>query len=329
MRYAVIGTGWIAGSYIQGAARTGHWELAAVYSRKKETGLAFGEKYGVSTVYTNLEELAASDIPAVYIASPNAFHYEQSRMMLEAGKHVICEKPITVTPEGYEELRELAAKKGLIYMEAIMMLHQPHLRAVEDALQKIGKVTSARLDFCQLSSKYPAYLRGELPNIFNPQMATGSLMDLGIYCVYPAAAWFGMPESITAKADFLPTGADISCTAILSYPDFQAVLQNNKNAQSRLGSEIMGEEGTLVLPSISQLTEAVLYDKAGTPTPITGSAEKDALMGNEAADFYRYITDPAGSREEYEKAGELAFQVSSVMEQIRRQAGISFPGGSK
>lgn len=325
MRYAVIGTGWIADTYIQGAAQTGCWELAAIYSRKRETGLAFGEKYGVSTVYTSLEELAASNIPAVYIASPNRCHYEQSRLMLEAGKHVICEKPITVTPEGYRELQNLAAQKRLVYMEAIMMLHQPHLQAVEEALGKLGKITSARLDFCQLSSKYPAYLRGELPNIFNPQMATGSLMDLGIYCVYPALTWFGMPEKITATAGFLPTGADVSCTAVFSYPDKQVVLHCCKNAQSRLGSEIMGEEGTLVLPSISQLTGAVLYDKAGNPTPVTGSVDKNTLMGNEAADFYRYIANPEESRTEYEQMGQLALDVSSVMTQIRQQAGIEFP----
>ena len=194
MHYAVIGTGWIVDSYIQGAALTGKWELAAVCSRSREKGLQFGSNYGVSTVYTSVEELAADPaVEAVYVASPNRFHYEQSKLLLNAGKHVLCEKPITVSPEECEELQQLAAAKGLIYMEAIMMLHLPQRQAVLDALPQLGRITSAHFDFSQLSSKYPALLRGELPNIFNPKMATGSLMDLGVYCVFPALDWFGEP----------------------------------------------------------------------------------------------------------------------------------------
>ena len=114
MHYAVIGTGWIVDSYIQGAALTGKWELAAVCSRSREKGLQFGSNYGISTVYTSVEELAADPaVEAVYVASPNRFHYEQSKLLLNAGKHVLCEKPITVSPEECEELQQLAAAKEL------------------------------------------------------------------------------------------------------------------------------------------------------------------------------------------------------------------------
>ena len=106
MRYAVIGTGWIVDSYIEGAQLAGGWELAAVCSRNRQHGLDFAGKYGVATVYTTPEELAADPtIQAVYIASPNAFHYPQSKLMLSAGKHVLCEKPITVLPEQCAENR--------------------------------------------------------------------------------------------------------------------------------------------------------------------------------------------------------------------------------
>lgn len=327
MRYAVIGTGWIADSYVQGAARSGNWELAAVCSRSRETGLAFGGKYGVSAVCTSPEELAADpSIPAVYIASPNCCHYEQSRMMLEAGKHVLCEKPVTVTPEGCRDLQELAEKRGLVYLEAIIMLHQPHLAAVESAIARLGRIRAARLSFDQLSSKYPAYLRGELPNIFNPKMATGSLMDLGIYCVYPAVAWFGVPDRIEAAASFLPSGADAACSAIFGYPDKLVTLDCCKTGQSCLGSEILGDEGTLEIRSISQLIGVVLHRKDGGCETIVGEAEKAALMGNEAADFYRYIAGPASSREQYRRDSRLALEVSRAMAEIRARAGIRFEG---
>ena len=314
MRYAVIGTGWIAGSYIEGADIAGNWELAAVCSRRRETGLAFGQKYGVEKVFTSVEELAASDIPAVYVASPNALHFPQVKLLLEAGKHVLCEKPLTATAAGCAQLQELAAKQGVVLLEAIMMLHLPQRRVIEEALGKIGRITSARIDFSQLSSKYPAYLRGELPNIFNPKMATGSLMDLGVYCVYPALTWFGKPERIAASAAFLPTGADESCAAVLTYPD-------------KLVTEIIGDEGTLVIDSISKLTGISLAAKDGSRTELAGEVEKNVLMSGEAADFYRYITRPEESREEYARCTALAHAVSSVMEEIRRQAGIRFEEG--
>ena len=324
MRYAVIGTGWIAGSYIALRAHVGNWELAAVCSRKRETGLAFGRKYGVETVFTSVEELAASDIPAVYIASPNALHFPQARLLLEAGKHVLCEKPITATAAGCAALQELAAAKGVILLEAIMMLHLPQRRAVEQALGQIGRITSARIDFSHLSSKYPAYLRGELPNIFNPQMATGSLMDLGVYCVYPALCWFGKPERVSASAAFLPTGADESCAAILTYPDKLVILNCSKTGQSRLGTEIIGDEGTLLIDSVSKLTGVSLVPQDGSRTELVGEIEKSVLMSGEAADFFRYITRPEESKEEYARCTALAREVSAVMEEIRRQAGIRF-----
>lgn len=330
MRYAVIGTGWIVDSYIQGASLAGGWELSAVCSRSREKGLAFGEKYGVSTVYTTPEALAADpSIEAVYIASPNSLHYAQSRTMLLSGKHVLCEKPVTVLPEECQELQTLAAERGLIYLEAIMMLHLPQRQAVLDALPALGRITSAHLDFSQLSSKYAAYTRGELPNIFNPRMATGSLMDLGVYCVYPALDWFGLPRRITAAADFLSSGADGSCAAILEYPDKLVTLCCSKTGQSRLGSEIFGDAGTLTLESISKLTGIRLYQNDGSFRTLAGEIDKPVLMSGEARDFLRYITSPEETREEYAYASRMSLEVSRTMAEIRRLAGIRFPGYEK
>ena len=76
-----------------------------------------------------------------------------------------------------------------------MFLHLPQRKILEEALSQIGTVSLAKIDFCQRSSKLDAYLNGELPNIFNPALETGALMDLGVYCLYPALALFGKPES--------------------------------------------------------------------------------------------------------------------------------------
>lgn len=147
MKLAVIGTGWIVKSFIDGLKFAPDFELFAVYSRSRERGEKFAKENGISTVYTSLDELAASPAECVYIASPNALHYTQSKKMLESGKHVICEKPITVTPDEFSELCEIADGNKLIYIEAIMYMHSPVRAALREALGDIGKVWTAHFDF--------------------------------------------------------------------------------------------------------------------------------------------------------------------------------------
>ena len=96
IKFATIGTSFIAEQFVTGANATGQFCLAAVYSRNSNTGLAFAKKFGCNKVYTSLGNIAKDEnIDAVYVASPNSFHAEQSELLLRAGKHVICEKPIT------------------------------------------------------------------------------------------------------------------------------------------------------------------------------------------------------------------------------------------
>ena len=209
MRIGIIGTSAIAGHFVEGARLAGGIDIAAVYSRSLETGEAFAREWKIPIVYTSLDALAESTaVDAAYIASPNAFHYSQSKRMLAGGKHVLCEKPIVTAPEQFDELCAFAAEKGLVYMEAIMMRYLPAREILHKAMGQIGRISAARFDFSQLSSRYPALLKGEVPNIFNPAMAAGSLMDLGVYCVYPAIDLFGEPERVRASAGFLSTGAD-------------------------------------------------------------------------------------------------------------------------
>ena len=322
MRYGVIGTGWIAKSFIDGARMLCNSDFVAVYSRTEESGNKFADENAIPTVYTDINEFSKGDFEAVYIASPNKLHYEQSRLMLENGKHVICEKPITVEPEELEELQVLAKKNGLVYIEAIMYMFNPARELLKDAVGKIGRITSVHFDFSQLSSKYPAYLEGKLPNIFNPALATGCLMDLGIYCVYPALDIFGMPEKITACASFMESGADGSGNSALLYSDKLVNLTYSKLGQDRLGSQIFGDNGTITIESISKLTNMNIIDNSGNKTEIIGDVPKEKLMGYEAEAFERFIANPED--EYYAVTNERALQVSRIMKEIRNLSDIKF-----
>ena len=207
-------------------------------------GRCFRCKHPGCKIYTDLDMLAEdAEIDAVYIANPNALHYATAQKMLCNGKHVLCEKTSVVTSEQLRELYHLADEKHLIFMEAIKSLYLPQADKIRFAMGKIGKIHMAKFDFCRYSSKFPALLQGKIPNIFNPAFATGGLMDMGIYCVYPAVFFFGVPHEVKAQAVFIRTGADLAGTALLGYPDKHVVLSWSKGSTSGHDSTIHGENG--------------------------------------------------------------------------------------
>ncbi len=322
MRYGVIGTGWIAKSFIDGARQLCNAEFEAVFSRTEESGSKFAAENGIPIVFTNFDEFVKGDFEAAYVASPNRLHYEQSKRLIECGKHVICEKPITVEPKELAELQALANEKGVVYIEAIMYMFNPARELLRDAVTKIGRITSVHFDFSQLSSKYPAYLEGKLPNIFNPALATGCLMDLGIYCIYPALDLFGLPQKITACAHFMESGADGSGNTAFLYTDKLVNLTYSKLGQDRLGSQIFGDKGTIVIESISKLINMKLIDNNGKVTEIIGDVPKETLMGYEAKAFEEFIRNPDNPY--YAVTAQRALQVSKAMKEIRDLAGIEF-----
>lgn len=325
LKFATIGSSWITDEYIHGAKDTGLWELTAIYSRDEARGRAYAEKHGAKFVFTSIEELAACpDVDAVYVASPNYAHYAQCRALLEGGKHVICEKPVCAQAEKVRELVRLSQEKGLIFMEAIMFLHQPQLKNLNAAIAELGEISMVKLDFCQRSSKLDSYLRGELPNIFNPEMETGALMDLGVYCVYPALYLFGEPERVEQSVALMKSGADGNGVVTFVYPHRLVTLTYSKLGQSAANSDIQGVNGTISIESISKLNGIILRRNDGAVENIHGHDEKYKLMGNEARDFYRYITEPETSREEYEVCQSLSISVAAYMEDIRRSCNIRF-----
>lgn len=330
LNFGIIGSGWITDEYIRGAKDTGLWQLTAVYSRSEARAREYAQKHGAAHAFTDVEALAACpEVDAVYVASPNALHYEHCTVLLSHGKHVICEKPLCAQAEKVWELVQLAREKQVIFLEAIMFLHQPQLKVLEAALEQIGKISMVKLDFCQRSSKLDRYLAGELPNIFNPELETGALMDLGVYCVYPALYLFGKPNGFQVSASLMDTGADGGGVVTLEYPDKLVTLTYSKLGQAAANSDFQGPEGTMSVDSISKLNGISLRRRDGSVETVHGEDEKFKLMGNEAKDFYRFITQPDESRKEYARCTRLSLEVAELMETVRHQAGIRFPSDEK
>ncbi|MDR2647497.1 MAG: Gfo/Idh/MocA family oxidoreductase [Oscillospiraceae bacterium] len=316
--FAVVGTSWITEEFIKAAKGT-PLRLVAICSRSQERGLAFARKIGQThtRVYTSVEALANdASVQACYVASPNSCHYAQSKLLLTAGKHVICEKPITATPAQLTELQTRAKAKRLIYMEAIMYLHTPMRQALREAIRRAGRISAVRFDFSQRSSKLDALLAGEVPNIFNPALAAGAWNDLGIYCMYPCLDFFGEPLSCVSQANMLSTGADGAGAALLRYDDAIAALTWSKLGQSRGVSQIIGEKGTITITSISQLQQVYFYDNGGNRTRLDTPMQKHEVMRFEVGAFCDFVF--AGAQNEaYAESSRLARCVSGWMETVR------------
>lgn len=325
MKLATIGTSWITESFISAVKKSENITLSAVYSRSEEKAIAFKNKHGAEFYYTDLYKMAASDVfDCVYIASPNKFHYEQSKLFLLNNKNVICEKPATTTKEQMEELFNIAEKNGLIYCEAIMTIHTDGFKRIKEYLYKLGNIRSAHFDFCQLSSKYQSYVEGKNPNIFNPDMHTGCLMDIGVYNIYLAAALFGKPSYIQSDCVKLPNNCDASGSAILNYKDINIVLNYSKVGQTYSYSEIIGDTGTLLFSSVSQLTGLSFRHKESYVALIDEEVSRDIIMSGEISFFTNMCISKDYLSKDYLFSKSTALTVREICDTIRKQNNFEF-----
>lgn len=321
IRFAVVGTNWITERFIDAAHESGKMRLTAIYSRKLEQAQVFGANYPVEHFFDSLEALAQSDvIDAVYIASPNSLHYQQSLLFLNHNKHVICEKPLASNLREVEQLVACAREHQVVLFEAFKTAHLPNFLALQQALPKIGKLRKAFINFCQYSSRYPRYLAGENPNTFNPHFSNGSIMDIGYYCVASTVALFGAPKSVLASATLLDTGVDAHGSVCLNYGDFDVVISHSKVSNSNIPSEIQGEEGTLVIEKISEVQGVVLTPRGENSQVLTQPQHINTML-YEAQVFTELVEN-----QQVEHVGlENSLIVATLLTEIRRQTGVVFP----
>ncbi|KAF2126818.1 NAD(P)-binding protein [Dothidotthia symphoricarpi CBS 119687] len=330
INFGIIGTSWITHSFIRGAQSSGKWNLAAVYSRKEETAKEFASKYEGQkvTLHTSLDALANdANITAVYVASPNILHYAQAKQMLQAGKHVVVEKPSCSTVEELEDLFKLAKEKKVILVEAFRHIQEANFKILKQSMEKLGPIYGASITYAQYSARYEQVLAGEVPNIFNLEMGGGALVDLGVYCVSAALDLFGAPDKSTYWPVTIATGCDGAGKIILQYPKFSVYLCHSKIYHSDTVSEIYGEKGTLIFSSVTDIESVVFRDaKTKTKTELAGKKEPaDLNLKEEAVEFARLIEEEDWkSMEKYET---LSMGILKVLENSRKENGLLFPGG--
>lgn len=317
IRFGVIGTSTITDKVLKGAFCDLRFEFTALYSRSRETAVAFGEKYGVKHLFTSLTEMAESDlIDAVYIASPNSFHAPQSLVFLENKKHVLCEKPFAASADEVRQMINAAKRNGVTLMEAMKPTLTPNFRAVAENLDKIGKIRKYFSSYCQYSSRYDNYRAGIIENAFRPELANGSLVDIGVYTIYPMVVLFGRPLSIKASGYMLESGVDGEGSAVFKYPDMTATVLFSKITSSRLPTEIQGEDGAIILDKIGIIDDVKLERRGEETISLTREAlEFDYYY--EVKEFIDLIED--GRQESDVNSWERSLIVMEIMDEIKRQ----------
>lgn len=347
VRFATIGSSGITERFVEALALVDGVRYVGAYSRDLDRARAFGEPRGATLFFDDLEALAASpDVDAVYVASPNGAHAAQALALIAGGKHVLVEKALASTEREARQVFAAASERGVVALEAMRNLHVPTFAEIERVVgSELGEVRAASFRFSKVTSRMARLRAGERLNVFDPRLAGGALMDIGVYCVEPAVALFGRPSEVRAlgvtthvpgaAADDPCDTVDLSGEALLGYGDKVVSLTFGKLYDDVLPSQVAGERATLAWDQTScpvnpRLHEHVDQGLIFRMEDTTGARPLDVDvpandMTCEIELFARAVRGEADACEARARFEQVTCDSLAVMDEIRRQMGVRFP----
>ena len=238
LRWGVLAPGGIAGDFVTALRLHTDQEIVAVGSRSRERAERFAMQHGIASHYGSYEALVADqNVDVVYVAAPHNEHARLAQLAIAAGKHVLVEKPFTVTASEAQGVVDAARAAGVFAMEAMWTRYLPQSDIVRQLLDNgdLGDVRVVTGDFGAAARFDPA------SRLFDPQLSGGALLDLGIYPVSWASFVLGTPAKIFATGDLAPTGVDAQCALVLTSGDGgQAILSTGLRARTPSRASIAG-----------------------------------------------------------------------------------------
>ena len=249
MKLAILGTGKIVDEVLPVLKEINDIELNAILStpRSLEKAQKLADIYAISQVSSDYDSiLANSDVDTIYVALPNHLHYDYAKKALLAGKHVICEKPFTLTLAEFEDLAKIAEQNNRILLEAITNQYLGNFAAIKDNLAKLGDIKIVECNYSQYSSRYDAFKRGEIAPAFDPEKGGGALRDLNIYNIHLVVGLFGKPKTVQYLAN-MERDVDTSGILIMDYGHFKAVCIGAKDCAAEIKSTVQGDKGSIAI----------------------------------------------------------------------------------
>jgi predicted dehydrogenase len=257
LRWGIVSTGQIAEKFCEDMEFVKNGKLAAVAARKLDDAQAFAKKYHIETAYEGYQQLFDDPhIDVIYIATPHNFHYEQAKAALEAGKSVLCEKPITISSIECEALQTLAQQKNLFLMEAIWTYFLPAIKQAKQWVSdgKIGTLKHIKADFGYVVPYDP------VGRMYNPELAGGCLFDMGIYPL-AIAQYFNPAQltDITLKVQKAKSGVDNDLVILAKANDVTLSLATSFQCRLQNAALIIGDEGYIYIPNFWRAKSCELY----------------------------------------------------------------------
>ena len=325
IRWGLIGLGAISRKFAADLALLADAEVYAVASRSQEKADAFGAEFGASKCYGSYEALAHdADVDAVYIGTPHTYHMPNTIMCLEAGRHVLCEKPFAVNAAEAKAMIDCARANDRFLMDAFWTRFFPAMAKLRQLLARgvIGDVMLVEADFGYRTPTIVPESR-----TYNPYLAGGALLDVGSYCIQLASMIYGrQPREIVSQATLGATRVDELSVSLFKYSDFEmATITCAIRLSTPQEARIMGSRGYISIPDWwhpSQMTVSV----AGQ-APQTLSFEFEGLGYQfEAAAVGDCIR--AGKLESDIMPLDETLEIMQTMDRIREIWGLRYPSES-
>jgi len=322
IRWGVIGAGNIAGSFSDGVRDRTAARVTAVGSRSVAKAQEFADAHAPGArAHGSYEDLVADDeVDVVYVATPHSHHLEHTLLAIEAGKHVLVEKPLTRSVAESRTLLDAARDAGVFCMEAVWTRFLPHIAAIRGAIARgeIGEVRTVIAEFAIQKEYDPTH------RLFAPELAGGALLDLGIYPITLVHDLLGAPDTVLAHGTQAPTGVDDHVSMILGYDSgAQAVLHTSSRVPGVAGARIIGTRGHIEMPGgfFTPTGFEVVRDD-GTRWSFTSPAGEGKAY--EAAEVARCVT--AGLTESPRMPWSDTLEVMGILDDVRATLGVVYPG---
>lgn len=319
LRWGFLSAGGIA-TAVADDFRIAGITIQAVGARDLEKANAFADKFGIPNRHQGYEALVNDpEVDVVYVSTPHPWHHQHTLLALNAGKHVLLEKPFTINAREAQEIKELAESKKLFVLEAMWTRFLPSMDAIFEVIRSgvLGEIKLITADHSQ-------YLP-HVPRLWEPELGGGALLDLGIYPVSFAIRVLGFPEKATAKATLTSEKVDETTSIIFEYESgAQATLTTTMAAAGPVTATVVGTFGRIEIDkSFYNQTSFRVYNQGGEV--IQSYNEKISGIGRQYQGLHLEKCVAEGLTESPVLSVSESVRIMEVMDALRAQICVKYP----
>ncbi|TCV98363.1 Gfo/Idh/MocA family protein [Biostraticola tofi] len=322
--WGVLATGWIAELFTRDLIASG-LTVTAVGSRSAQKASAFAKRFAIPAAHGSYQQLVADPaVDIVYVATPHPQHIDAALLALEAGKHVLIEKPFTLNAQQAKKIVARAADKNLIVLEAMWTRFLPHMQRIHQIIDAgvLGQLRSVSAEHRQFLPTDPQHRLNAL------ELGGGALLDLGIYPVSFAWDMLGAPTAIQATARFTATGVDAEIATVMQHQGgAMSTTVSALDCAGPNGAVIYGSKARIVIDAVWYCpTSFRVEDYQGQVLETYAEPVAHRGMQFQALEMERLVR--TGTRSAI-MPPEQSVQIMATLDTIRQQIGLVYPGESR